>query len=345
MELVIEILAILVGFPIFLICLIVYAIKSHIAQQQLEDELRQKHEDELRKAYYAKLEENKLKREEEARQAAIDAQKQEAIRLFHLNTFPVTVSDEKIASIWNDQYPCSMHNETDMIKNQVCALYQTIPLLIDPEHLTALFGNYNEYLDNRFEVFRTDLTSCSCPYHYSHKGPCAHTYRLFFELTHKPNLNAAIVDSDGTITAEISKLSDYDLRDFIPTALSLSRQAVYDTFYKKYLSIGLLTIVPPSDDDYRRMLNKMTKDQIILALRKYGASGFYQSWTKFRLVTWIIETQKAFLQKRYTDYGIISVNPILKPWLDGVRLSKKSYRHVLPDELPNSEFNPYDPYA
>ena len=50
MELVIAILAILVGFPIFLICLIVYAIKNHIAQQQLEDELRQKHENELRKA-------------------------------------------------------------------------------------------------------------------------------------------------------------------------------------------------------------------------------------------------------------------------------------------------------
>ena len=350
MELVFTIFAVIIGFPIFIICLIVYAIKKHIEQQQLEEELRQKQEQKLRQAQRAKLEEQerlaKAKREEKAKQAALEAQRKESIRLFHLNTFPVTTSDVKIASIWDSKYPSSLHDNPKMIENQVRALYQTIPLLIDPEHMTALIGEYDMYDDYALKIYHTDLHSCSC-YGCQDNKPCKHIYRLFYELSHKPYLNQAIIDKDHSISKELSKLSSkykptstelsklstYDLKNFIFKTSSISNSADFTILYHDYIELGLFTVAPLSDEDYRQLLNKMTKDRIILALRNYGASGFYPSWSKFRLVTWIIENQRAFLQDRYSGYGIVSPIPILKDWIDGVQMSEQEFHYELPDKM------------
>mgnify|MGYP003103032230 CR=1 FL=1 len=350
MELVFTIFAVIIGFPIFIICLIVYAIKKHIEQQQLEEELRQKQEQKVRQAQRAKLEEQerlaKAKREEEAKQAALEAQRKESIRLFHLNTFPVTTSDVKIASIWDSKYPSSLHDNPKMIENQVRALYQTIPLLIDPEQMTALIGEYDMYDDYALKIYHTNLCGCSC-YGYQDNKPCKHIYSLFYELTQKPYFYKAIIDKDNSVSAVLSKLSSkcssgssdpsklstYALTEFLSKVSSISVHADLTSDYSDYIDLGLLTVAPPTDGDYQRLLNKMTKDRIILELRKYGASGFYPSWSKFRLVTWIIENQKSFLQDRYSGYGIVSPIPILKDWIDGVQMSEQEFHYELPDKM------------
>lgn len=354
MQLLLIFAIVLIGFPIFIICLIVYAVRNRIAQEQLEEELRKKQESKIRQARNATLEAEailsklrqeeqarqlKLKQEEAAKQAELNLQMEKAIRLFHLNTFSVTTSNEKIAAIWNNKYPISLHDDPRMLENQVLALYQCVPILIDADQMSALFLD-----NNSIGTYHTDLTTCSCTENSVYNKPCKHIYRLFFELSHTPCINPGIVDKDGNVKNMIEDLSQFELVTFIDKALSISNSANSSIPYQKYISSGLLTLAPPSDEDYQRLLNRMTKDQIIFSLRTYGASGFYPSWSKFRLVTWVIENQRGYLQDQYSDYGIISINPTLKPWIDGVKLSKQSYRYNLPDKLPDDEFDPYDPY-
>jgi hypothetical protein len=251
------------------------------------------------------------------------AAKQEAKDNFHRNVFPIEAADPYIQAAWS-RWPPQIHDSQDKLDRQLRALHSAIPAFIDPSTLTGYFlptspSSYKEFYEASFIL-------CSCPDYEKHGAPCKHMYRLFYELSHQPYLNPDIVNVDPSVIETFSSLSD-DAKALLFKYLRYQE----DLDYSGYLTDALLELLESglliqSDDfPYETFLNKMTKDQIILALAKKSIKGYYPSWSKYRLVAWVIETQPKFLKHHFSKYARVMYAPEVKPWAHGVCLSQRSW--------------------
>lgn len=206
----------------------------------------------------------------------------------------------------------------EQIKRQKRAIHQTVPISINTKLCEGIFASH---LCNK--LYNTDFLSCSCPDYVERELPCKHMYRLFYEIN-------TFTTNDG-----ITNIS-YDTLDKFENLNAKEEFLQYCRWYrpngtnrycndglKELISIGFLQKNAPTD--YTTVLNKLTKDEIILALAKKSITGYKPSWSKVKLVAWICETQPTFLEKKFSDYGLITVSPQYEKWIKGINESFNSY--------------------
>ena len=252
----------------------------------------------------------------------------------------MVTNDPKISAVWNNAYPLSMHDMPEKVDRQKRAMYNATPLLIDPINMSAFFWPSADSFVS--QIYRTSLTYCTCPDHQKHPGPCKHIYRLFYELTHIPYENSGIIDVDSSITNSLSELSDSDLYNGFWHILHPSDVAIQLTnAAKRLVKSGVFQESEPTDEEYAKLLNTMTKDQLILDLQSHGIDGFYKSWSKVRLVAWVIEHQRPYLRSKFKDYAILSPASSILPWIDGIKISQRSYRIYVSDQSFSLGYTPY----
>lgn len=293
----------------------------------------QKHEEKERRAAEREKRERAVKLElehqERVRQEKIE--KIARINRFHKNVFPVETENPSIAAVWN-QYPSGLHDMSEKIERQKKALYKVTPILISTDKMIGFF--YPSFDSDCHKVYRTSLVDCSCPDYAKHTGPCKHIYRLFYELNHK--YSPGIIDVDPVLEGILLNISESDFYDLVGRIRYPSASvSVLTEANKQLANAGILLAKRPSEDQYRELLNSMTKDQIILSLAKKNVTGYYPSWSKFRLITWIIETQHGYLRRQFKDYVCVTPAPLVAEWIGGVKNSFSKYRYYITD----SEFN------
>lgn len=276
---------------------------------------------------------------------SIEARRLERVDSFHDDIFSVVADDAHIQSIW-DCYSRSLHDESGQFYRQKRALYNTIPISINTQEMSALFLSSSLTVDDEADdiVYQTSLTQCSCPDFKKRGGPCKHIYRLFFELTHLPYGNPQIVDIDPFITDGLFALTLKARENLLVGVYqngSFSRCSRKTKLIKEQISVGFLE--ESSDIPYESLLNAMTKEQIFSALEEKEVQGYRKGWRKSDLVSWILDSQPGFLKKQFRGYVLLSFNPILREWIDGIQFAKKSFfnyepANILPYSNNDSDF-------
>lgn len=232
---------------------------------------------------------------------------------------PAASLDARIETAWS-WYRKRYHDRPEQLLRQDRIFNSTTPVIMSTEHLDAFF------LSTDLEkIYHTTLRHCTCPDFVGRRAPCKHMYRLYNDLINRPGVVPEITDPNADITDRFFSLDDSNRVHFLATYCILDRgdkpvQMITDSATKAEIQAGLL--IGSEELDYSVLLNKMLKDEIILALAKKRVSGFAPSWTKAKLINWIIETQPKFLSKQYKNYSAISIDPFVKEWTDGI---KKSY--------------------
>ena len=259
--------------------------------------------------------------------------KNEELKHFREHIFPISSSVEKIQQLWEYWEIYHNHNDYEQINRQKRALYQTMPILVDSKTLDGLF--ISSYIS---QIYNTDLTSCDCGDFEVREKPCKHMYRLFHELTNNGKINQQIVDVPYSTSNMFYCLNENNRVDFIKMIRYMSgegRVVRRNDMISAAIETGLFldTTDTDLDLDYTSLLQEMTKDGIMLALTKKSIVGFRPSWSKVKLIDWVIETQMTFLQKRFDYYMFIKIAPSVQEWVKGIQKSMESYEIVIPKEL------------
>lgn len=301
----------------------------------------QKHEEKERRTAEKEKRERavRLELEHQERVRREKLEKIARIERFHENIFPVETANPSIAAVWG-RYPSGLHNMPEKIERQKKALYKTTPILISTDKMIGFF--YPSFDSGCSKVYRTSLIDCSCPDYAKHTGPCKHIYRLFYELNHE--YSPGIIDVDPVLEDALLNISESDFYDLVGKIRYLSGAVSVLTEANKQLAdAGILLIKKPSEVQYRELLDSMTKDQIILSLAKKSVTGYYPSWSKFRLITWIIETQPGYLRRQFKNYVCLSPAPLASVWIDGVKRSFSKYQYYMTDSEFNATFGSLEP--
>lgn len=250
------------------------------------------------------------------RKQEIERKKAKQFRYFRENIFPAVASNEDIQKIWS-RWETRIHDDKKQLDKQIKAIYEAIPISIDTKNFSGLFINHII-----FDFFETSLLSCSCSDFKSGKQPCVHMYRLFHDLSTAKKSNPQIVDVDTDLLSRFLMLDDDCKEAFIFRVqhyFEEEQDEVIDKRTSKEIEVGLLE---KSDvHDYTKFLNNMTKDGIILMLAKRSIQDFRPSWSKVKLVAWVMENHLDILSKHFKDCAHISASQDVLSWGEGIRQS------------------------
>lgn len=303
--------------------------------------VERKRRDAERKGYLENIEKEqreraqKLEAERQQRVQREELKKKASIERFHRNIFPVETENPSVSAVWS-RYPSGLHNMPEKIERQKKALYKTIPILISTDKMIGFF--YPSFDSGCNKVYRTSLFDCSCPDYAKHTGPCKHIYRLFYELNHR--YSSGIIDVDPVLENALLNISEPDFYALVGKIRYPSGSvSVLTETDNQFVDAGILIANKPSEEQYRNLLDSMTKDQIILSLAKKSVRGYYPSWSKFRLITWIIETQPKYLAKQFRDYVYLTPSPLATTWIDSVKSSFAKYHYYMADSEFNATFS------
>ena len=157
-------------------------------------------------------------------------------------------------------------------------------------------------------------------------------YRLFYELTHVPYSNPAIVDILPEIESLLNTLSYSELNTVIARLQSNQQHlAPISNFDEQMIQAGIYCIADAPDEEYEKLLEQSTKNNIIIGLEEHGIEGFAPSWTKGRLIHWIMTQHREFLHQKFMDYGTVFPSQAAANWLIGVQKAKHSVHYGIND--------------
>ena len=264
----------------------------------------------------------------EDRISAAKERRQERSDSVHAAVFPMDGGAEYLASDWFF-WPDDVHETYAALDRQKRALFAVKPAVIDTTRMEALFFPTFPGISI---VYRTTLHTCTCPDFQRRKLPCKHIYRLFFEMSHLPLQNP-----------ELQVAADFPFLQLSPEEQYLFLQMVLDPAFQplqrrtkavsRFAALGLISLTQNHDpDEYRLLLEAMTKRELLDALSAHHISGFYPSWPKDRLVYWTIVTQPGFLRSQFGRRTLVWPTAEILPWLRAVIRSDRSYRSSYPDE-------------
>lgn len=248
--------------------------------------------------------------------------------VFRKTVFPIKTSKRNIQNQWRYWKP-SIHNSCGQLYEQVHAIYETIPVLVDRSNLTGFFVEH--ILDT---IYETTLVSCTCSNYNKDRVPCRHIYRLFSELISESPQNPEIVDINPHIVTKFYSLTREEQSHFIKQLRCLDNMSGIDTVSSKMLEreieIGLFARSPSVD--YSPFLSRNTRDELTALFNANGISGFQYGWTKSRLISWVISTHPDFLRAHFQDCVHISTSPEIFSWGNGIRASHDSYTYSHPSD-------------
>ncbi len=296
-------IALFVIFLIVIIAGIVNGIRQSSAQIRAKEEydrylIRQQIE-----------QEEKLRQEERNRLA-------EARRF--RDSFPIVSQTKEIQELWSN--PCD-HDSIDQIKRQK-RINETRPIQINRDTLDGIFVSSRNDL-----IYKTNLIDCDCPDYMERMIPCKHMYRLFYDLEHIDTVNTHILNIDPSVRIAFREFPQKTQIQFVNIARFLNNALLYNvnTDIKRLIKSGFL-ISHKENLDYAPLLFEMTKDAILLSLVKRGISGFYASWSKVRLIDWILQNQHDYLEAQFKSYTRLEIGEIVTDWVHGI---KDAYRRSL----------------
>lgn len=232
---------------------------------------------------------------------------------FHSSFFPIVSPDEKIQSEWA-ALSCD-HDSHEQLTRQKRSI-RTLPVYVDhnTRHAYFLSSDTNHIYDVR-------LFYCTCPDHEKRVLPCKHMYRLFYELTVGTNYTMGVNVTNLNIAAEFSELSDEGKVSYIQTVHTLCTRenrpltTRKSSYIMEAIQTGLL--LQSKDVDYTSLLGARTKDEILISLRKSGITSCYPSWTKVRIIDYVVNNHKKYLLREFKDFTAVTIPPILEPWCKG----------------------------
>ena len=265
------------------------------------------------------MEEYLKKSESEACSRRFEQKRAEDLAFFREKIFPVVTQDWNIQETWS-HWRSDIHNSDKQLDEQVKAIYEAIPILINTGKLSGIFISITT------EFFESTLLSCTCPYFKSEGQPCMHMYRLFNELSKVERENPQIVEINKNILICFYSLSEKHRKDFINRIRYMDCDGE-DRFLNEELSEEIEAGLLEKTDvrDYTKFLQRMTKDEIILALAKKGIQGYRPSWSKVKLIDWVIENQQDFLLQHFRNCAHISANEEILAWGKGINRSRDSW--------------------
>lgn len=241
--------------------------------------------------------------------------KNEKIASFRLE-FPLNSTNNAIAFLQHWKY----FNQDDQIIRQKRALHQCVPIAINSKDCNGIFVSH---LNNK--IYNTDFYCCSCPDYVNRKQPCKHMYRLFYEIS-TSNTNNSIINIDISLLDAFDNTSN-DAKDEFFKYCRWYRSGGIDCYcndgIKELISAGIFQKNPPFS--YVRLLGKLTKDELILALAKRNIAGYRPSWSKVKIINWVCETQPKFLEKYFSNYANITPSVPYREWIEGIKKSFDSY--------------------
>lgn len=274
-----------------------------------------------------KIAEEARKAELEDQQRRIAQQRAYDLALFRDVAFPITSPDSLIQQTWN-YWDMDVHNSERQIQEQIKALYEAIPILIDTKKISGIFISITT------EFYETTLTTCTCSHFKVNSQPCMHMYRLFHDLVMPEKRNNQIVDVNADLIDKFYSLDEKCRKHFVDRIRYWDSDGC-DCLLREELSkeveVGLLKA--SNVVDYTKFLNQMTKDEIILALAKKGIQGFRPSWSKVKLIAWVLENNQDFLCKYFKNCAHLSVGQDVLAWGEGIKHSRDSWRVVHPHSL------------
>ncbi len=265
-------------------------------------------------ALFNELEKSRLERQkaDEIRRKEFKEKREHDFHVFRSSIFPIASSDPLVQSNWSYWSPDIHDTETQLTK-QVSAIFETIPILIDSKKMSGLFISITA------EFYETTLTTCSCSDFRIRRWPCIHMYRLFHELSSVVKSCPQIVDIDKSVVSKFLSLDADCKKHFIERITHFDLEG-HDTFLDektlKEIKSGL--IVKSDAHNYSQLLNRMTKDQIILTLSKENIPGFHVSWSKVKLISWVVENHQNFLSQHFNNFAHISISPDALQWCEMV---------------------------
>lgn len=294
--------------------------------QQTQQELQKKRLELLHK-------QDKIKRLQEAKRK----QELSQVAKFRKEEFPFTSEDSDIMSDWKTN-DCD-HDSQEQIERQWRALYGTIPICIDPPTNSGFFLG-----TRRTTVYYTTLCTCDCPDHQNTLHPCKHMYRLFHEIA------KGSFEENPLVCLSTEEYRDFLLLDtnlkleFIEIAYRIACTCSGKLQFHLNLNLSKLIsleyFVITDKPDYQSLLNKRTKDQIILALAKRSVEGWRPSWSKVKLVDWIISSRPDFLEKEYRTYAVIGFDDSVASFGKMIAESQRHYTRTFIKSL--KLFDGYD---
>lgn len=236
------------------------------------------------------------------------------------------------------------HNSNEQYARRGRALMETRPLWINTDLLVGLFQP--TAVDKNAIIYTTTLEHCDCTDFQRREKPCKHIYRLRYELIQDSPLNPEITNVSDDLLKPITELSQYDQVQIFDTMLNWDsdRILIYMTpALNRAVKAGIFEKDPElSDEDYRGLLQPMTKDDMFLALAKNEVSGFKANWKKADLIGWILTEQPDFLRKYFRKYAWIRITERYQDWAHGIRMSELGYEKKTNwEDLKKPDFNPY----
>ncbi len=231
---------------------------------------------------------------------------------FHRSFFPIVSSDEKIQSDW-EIIPCN-HNSYEQLVRQKRSI-RTVPIYIDHKFLSG------DFLSSTADtVYSVSLFSCDCPDFQKRYLPCKHMYRLFYELTVGTDISSSLT-TPNIQESGFYRLSNSEKSDLIKLVQSLiicpdtTKTVLKSSQISRFVSLDLIQPTDSiSDEDYSLLLDLMTKDEILISLRDYGIENCRSSWSKKKVVDWVVMSHRDFLFQKFNHYMAITIPSTLTAW-------------------------------
>lgn len=240
----------------------------------------------------------------------------EQLEQFHHTFFPVESPDDKIQSDW-EIIPCN-HNSYEQLLRQKRSI-KTAPIYIDHKVLSSYF-----LASTADTVYSVSLFSCDCPDFQKRGLPCKHMYRLFYELTVGTEMSSALSTPD-VLATDFYKLPNCEKSDLIQLAQSLlfypdvTKVVVKTPQIFHFVDLGLIQQRDRINDaDYFILLDRMTKDEILISLHDYGIEDCRPSWSKKKVVDWVVTNHRDYLEQKFSYYMAITIPSALNLWYSGI---------------------------
>lgn len=223
--------------------------------------------------------------------------------------FSVIPKNPNVYSVWVKHWgDTSLRSKDQYWRRQ--RSYETTPIYISINDLNGKF------LGSEGEVYDTTLTSCDCMDFLRQGIPCKHIYRLFYDLERNNSLNINIGLANAEIAMKMKCLPKSSILLFQDISRTVDTRVPYYSKktkdIKNLLEVNLIHI-SDNEKDYNLLLNRMTKDEIILSLAKKTVNGYKVSWSKVKLIDWVINTQQVYLKKEFKNVFRFEINPDALP--------------------------------
>ncbi len=257
--------------------------------------------------------ENEEKRRDAIREEYLKKQKEE-LESFR-KVFPLNINNPSIINNGWEKWS-GKHISEGQIARQRRSLEETTPIIIRiGDEISGVF--VSRYWSR---IYDTTLQSCTCPDFTSTQLPCKHMYRLFYEanITETESTLGIIRDLPPDLENGFSQLTDDEKMSFLSRASYLPKfgMTVKISEVSNTIKSGLYVA---SEPNYELLLNDLTKDKIILQLAKKRVSGFAPSWTKTKLINWVLENQKEALKTIFPHYCLIKLSDHAKEWITQIK--------------------------